>query len=97
MLSTINCSPDFNVINYVPIPKCCVYSPPVTIVCIDTLDGGMSETIGYIIYDGNCTNTSDVLSGGNANTSIACQNITILEIVYDCGNASTNSTTFLSV
>lgn len=96
ILSTINCSPDFSVIDYVPIPKCCVFNP-LNNICIDILDGGMSQTIGYIIYDGNCLDICYVLSGGNANTETICQNTTILTIVFDCGSASTDSTTFLSV
>ena len=99
ILSTINCSPDFSVVNYVENPKCCVYIPPIVIPdeCINTLDGGVSETIGYIIYDGNCLDICNVLSGGDSNTAITCENIFVLEIIYDCGSASTNSTTILQV
>jgi hypothetical protein len=97
ILSTINCSPNFSIIDYVPIPRCCVYSPPLTIICVDTLDGGMSQTIAFIAYDGNCLDTCYVLSGGNSNTTTACENTIIMTIVFDCGNASTDSTTFLSV
>jgi hypothetical protein len=100
ILSTSNCSPDFSVINYIPNPRCCVYSQkniPVIDLCIDTLDGGLSQTNGYIIYDGNCKSNCYIISGGDSNTSITCENITILEIVYDGGSASTASTTFLSV
>lgn len=97
ILSALNCSPDFSVINYVPNRKCCIPTPPLP-PCIETiLDGGMAGTTGYIIYDGNCGDNCYMLSGGDAYTASTCGTTLILLVIYECGDAVTDSTTILSV
>jgi hypothetical protein len=104
--ATINCNSNFNNIDYYDICECKFNgrgNPPVRplpptppIVCINTLSGGGSNTIGYIIYDGNCYSSCSILTGGNSNTQINCVNSTIQSIIYDGGSSGTNSLVILS-
>jgi hypothetical protein len=104
--ATINCNPIFENIDYDDICGCkfngrgTIITPPPPplppIICVNTLSGGGSNTIGYIFYDGNCNSVCGILSGGNSTTQVTCSNSIIQSIIYDGGTSGTNSLVILS-
>jgi len=103
--ATIDCNQSFQSIEYKDICGCKFNGrgnpppivPPVPpIVCVDTLSGGGSNTLAYIIYDGNCQVSCTIFSGGNASTDINCPVSIVQEIIYNGGSSSTNSMNILS-
>ena len=101
--ATVNCLPNFQQITYIPVCKCPFNgrgAPPrprvPPCISLNILSGGSSKTVGYVIYDGNCSQNCFIFSGGNSSTQLTCQNTQINEIIYSGGFATTNSIIILS-
>lgn len=107
LAATIDCTQTLQPLLYKDICGCkfngrgIIHPPPIVppvppIVCIDTLSGGDSNTLAYIIYDGNCQVSCTIFSGGNESTNINCPVSIVQQIIYSGGSSSTNSMNILS-